>query len=233
MQTKAEGSKMRPTRRAHFPVQHMLLSALLEGPSTCVKKNPKVFLRSFNPCEEAMAGRPVSITVGTVWSFYVDPAPPRPLVLNVSTVVILTLFSLMRLIFAVSYFHDCPQHPNIPTYLLGLVIVPLLMIPFVIFPCESHTALEPPRGFKLCLLSLIGLFAVIWGLGGAAFIFSAYQPNYDPTTADGLYCNKNLYTFAFWNAVLEMFSFGMHLAKHCRSVMVGVSISPLPGHSNV
>lgn len=34
MQTKAEGSKMRPTRRAHFPVQHMLLSPLLEGEYT-------------------------------------------------------------------------------------------------------------------------------------------------------------------------------------------------------
>lgn len=124
--------------------------------------------------------------------------------LVVSTMVILTLFSLMRLIFglqnlyfsftvyflwrpadiwpfprpylftAVSYFHDCPQHPNIPNYLLGLVLVPLLMIPFVIFPCESHTALEPTRGFKLCLLSLIGLFALIWGLGGKSYPHNAY-----------------------------------------------------------
>lgn len=34
MQMKAEGSKMRPTRRAHFPVQHMLLSPLLWGEYT-------------------------------------------------------------------------------------------------------------------------------------------------------------------------------------------------------
>ncbi|XP_056882975.1 zgc:103586 isoform X1 [Takifugu flavidus] len=199
-------------------------------------RNPRHLpVKSFtrDSSEKAMAGRPMRVTVGTVWSFHVGPPPPTPQRLSVGKTVMVTLFTLMRVSFGVVYFHECPQHPNIPNYLLGLAMMTLLMIPFVTFPCESFAPQEPPRGLKLCLLPLLGLFMLVWALAGAVFVFSAYQPNYDPTAADGLYCNKNLYTFSFWNAVLDMFSLGSILAKNCRSVLVSVSISPTAGPSNV
>lgn len=74
-----------------------------------------------------------------------------------------------RFFTGVAYFHDCPQHPNIPNYLLGLAMMTLLMIPFVTFPCESFAPREHPRGFKLCLLLLISLANFILGLAGRDF----------------------------------------------------------------
>uniref|UniRef100_A0A3B3TMQ9 Uncharacterized protein n=1 Tax=Poecilia latipinna TaxID=48699 RepID=A0A3B3TMQ9_9TELE len=126
----------------------------------------------------------------------------------------------------VVYFRDCPQQPNIPNYLLGLALIALLMIPFVTLPCESYAAQprEHPRGFKACMAGFVVLFIFVWFLLGAVWVFSVYQPNYDPSAADGLYCNKTLYTFAFWNAVLETFGLGALLAKFCKGMLCYVNM---------
>ncbi|KAM6894336.1 transmembrane protein 272-like [Lycodopsis pacificus] len=137
---------------------------------------------------------------------------------------------LARVIFGVVYLKDCPQQPNIPNYLLGLALIWLLMIPFVTLPCESDAAQpqELPRGFKACLLCSLGLSLCSWILAGDVWVFSVYQPNYDPAAADGLYCNKTLYTFAFWNAVWETFVISVHLARRCKTLMCYVMMSPVP-----
>lgn len=62
---------------------------------------------------------------------------------------------------------------------------------------------------------------------GDVWVFSVYQPNYDPSAADGFYCNKTLYTFAFWNAVFETFGFGVLLAKFCKGMLCYVNMSPV------
>uniref|UniRef100_A0A3Q3WNL9 Uncharacterized protein n=1 Tax=Mola mola TaxID=94237 RepID=A0A3Q3WNL9_MOLML len=116
------------------------------------------------------------------------------------------------------YFRDCPQQPNIPNYLLGLALWPLLMIPFVALPCERNAAWTQgrPRGLRVCLMLLICLCILLWILAGDVWVFSVYQPNYDPAAADGLYCDKTLYTFAFWTAVWETCSLGFSLTQICR-----------------
>ncbi|XP_070786249.1 transmembrane protein 272-like [Enoplosus armatus] len=177
-------------------------------------------------------GRPVTITVGVVWRFQVEPPPSRPPRISGASTVIWVVLTLVRVIFGVVYFKDCPQQPNIPSYLLGLALIPLLMIPFVILPCDSHAA-QPqgqPRGFKACLMCLISLFIYIWILAGDVWVFSAYQPNYDPTAADGLYCDKTLYTFAFWNAVWETFGIWVFLAKLCKGLLCCVMMRPAPAN---
>lgn len=63
---------------------------------------------------------------------------------------------------------------------------------------------------------------------GSVWVFSVYQPNYDPAAADGLYCNKTLYTFAFWNVVWEIFVIGCQLAKFCGGLMFYVVVRPSP-----
>uniref|UniRef100_A0A3B5KR42 Uncharacterized protein n=1 Tax=Xiphophorus couchianus TaxID=32473 RepID=A0A3B5KR42_9TELE len=61
----------------------------------------------------------------------------------------------------------------------------------------------------------------------AVWVFAIYQPNYDPSVADGLYCNKTLYTFAFWNAIVETFGFVVILAKLCKGLVCYVNLSPV------
>ncbi|XP_054916262.1 transmembrane protein 272-like isoform X2 [Poeciliopsis prolifica] len=175
------------------------------------------------------AGRPVTVTVGSVWKLQLNPSPPTPISLTVGAVITWTCLTVARVTFGVVYFRDCPQQPNIPNYLLGLALIPLLMIPFVTLPCESYAAQprEPPRGFRACVQGVIGLFIFVWSLLGDVWVFSVYQPNYDPSAADGLYCNKTLYTFAFWNAVFETFGFGVLLAKFCKGMLCYVHLSPV------
>uniref|UniRef100_A0A3B5KZE6 Uncharacterized protein n=1 Tax=Xiphophorus couchianus TaxID=32473 RepID=A0A3B5KZE6_9TELE len=124
---------------------------------------------------------------------------------------------------SIVYFRDCPQQPNIPNYLLGLALIPLLMIPFVTLPCESYGLFmneQNTDSAKLQCLSPVYSLGDVW-------VFSVYQPNYDPSAADGLYCNKTLYTFAFWNAIFETFGFGVLLAKFCKGMLCYVNMSPV------
>lgn len=179
-------------------------------------------------------GHPVTITVGTVWRIQLPPPPPRPPRLSDAVTAGWAVLTLVRVIFGVVYFKECPQQPNIPNYLLGLALIPLLMIPFVTLPCESDAAQprEHPKGLKACLLCLMGLFIYVWNLAGDVWVFSVYQPNYDPTAADGLYCDKTLYTFALWNAVFETFGILSCLAKLCKGLLCCVMMNPAPADAD-
>ncbi|XP_026209282.1 transmembrane protein 272 isoform X2 [Anabas testudineus] len=173
---------------------------------------------------------PVTITIGAAWTFQVNPPPPRPPKLSVAATVVWVFLIPTRVIFGVVFLNDCPQQPNIPNFLLGLALASLLLIPFVTFSCESDAALpqQHPSASKVCLLWLITLFIITWIVAGDVWVFSIYQPNYDPTAGDGLYCNKTLYTFAFWNALWETFSFWVVLGKFFKGLMCGVIMIPAP-----
>ncbi|XP_071765221.1 transmembrane protein 272-like [Centroberyx gerrardi] len=138
--------------------------------------------------------------------------------------------TLARIIFGVVYMKDCPQQPNIPSYLLGLALMTLIMASWVILPCESSGAQpqSPPGCLKASLQVLVALCFFTWILAGDVWVFSVYQPNYDPTAADGLYCNKTLYTFAFWNAVWETLTVGTLLAKCCKGLLCCVLLQRTP-----
>lgn len=69
-------------------------------------------------------------------------------------------------------------------------------------------------------------------LAGDVWVFSVYRPNYDPAAADGLYCDKTLYTFALWNAVLETFVILAFLAKLCKGALCCVLMSPAPANTD-
>ncbi|XP_030287446.1 transmembrane protein 272-like isoform X2 [Sparus aurata] len=182
------------------------------------------------PC----TGPPVVINVGVLWMFQVKPQPPRPPRLPVGVTVGSVMVALVRVVFGVVYFKDCPQQPNIPSYLLGLALIPLLMIPFMTLPCESQAAQpqELPKGITACLGCLIAMFTFTWILGGDVWVFSVYQPNYDPTAADGLYCDKTLYTFALLNAVWETIVLWFNLAKLCKGLLCWVMMSPATANTD-
>ncbi|CAK6952958.1 transmembrane protein 272-like [Scomber scombrus] len=172
--------------------------------------------------------RPVTVTFGAVWRLQLDPQTSRPPRLSVCAKVAAVI--LARTIFGVVYLKDCPQQPNIPIYLLGLALVHLIMIPFMNVPRERDTA-QPyvrSRFIKPCLQLLVGLSSIVWILAGSVWVFSIYKPNYDPAAADGLYCNKTLYTFAFWNVVWELFSLFVVLAILCKGLLCYMVITPVP-----
>ncbi|XP_037832278.1 transmembrane protein 272-like isoform X1 [Kryptolebias marmoratus] len=176
-------------------------------------------------------GHPVTVTIGTVWKVRLEPPPPEPPRMSVGGLISWIVLNVARVIFGVVYLKECPQQPNIPNFLLGLVLVAMLMVSFMTFPCESQAAARPrehPSGCKDCVKCLLGLSVFIWILLGDVWVFSVYQPNYDPTAADGLYCNKTLYTFAFWNAVFETFVMGVLLAKFFKGLLCFVTLSPAP-----
>eukprot|EP00064_Thunnus_orientalis_P020734 superscaffoldBa00005874_g20879 len=178
------------------------------------------------------ARRPMTVTTGIVWKFQLDPPPPKPPTLTVAATVGAAVVILTRTIFGVVYFNDCPQQPNIPNYLLGMALIPLIMVQFVTFPCERDAPqpYQRPGVLKACLHFLAAVSIPMWILAGDIWIFSIYQPNYDPAAADGLYCNKTLYTFAFWNAVWETFVMFAFLVKLCKGLLCYVIMSPAPTH---
>ncbi|XP_031145791.1 uncharacterized protein LOC116043324 isoform X2 [Sander lucioperca] len=153
--------------------------------------------------------RPVTITVGAILRLQVKPPLARPPRLSVAVTVQWVVITLARVIF-------------------GLALMTLLMIPYVTLPCERDAAQpqEHPKGFKACLPCLINLFFCTWILAGDVWVFSVYQPNYDPAAADGAYCDKTLYTFAFWNAVWETFVILVLLARLCKGLLCCVMMSP-------
>ncbi|XP_029931969.1 uncharacterized protein LOC115376493 isoform X3 [Myripristis murdjan] len=86
----------------------------------------------------------------------------------------------------------------------------------------THPRLTVAATIELAALTLARvIFGDVW-------IFSVYQPNYDPTAADGLYCNKTLYTFAFWNAIWESMKFAFLLAKFCQGLLCCVLLQEPP-----
>ncbi|KAM4611587.1 uncharacterized protein ACJ7VT_012259 [Polymixia lowei] len=167
-----------------------------------------------------MAGQPVSVTLGVAWKLQLDRSHFKPRRLDVPGTLMMAAIILTRTIFGVVYLNDCPQHPNIPNLLLGRALIHLIMTTWMTFPCDSQVQpRSQPSCLKASLKGIVGLSGVALCMAGDAWIFSVYQPNYDRTAADGLYCNKTLYTFAFWNAVLETFAIGTMLAKCCKGLL--------------
>ncbi|XP_075884470.1 uncharacterized protein LOC142889540 isoform X4 [Nelusetta ayraudi] len=123
-------------------------------------------------CEEAasqaaMAGCPVTVTVNIVGRFQVQGSLLKTKI-TVASAVLHCVLNVSRLYFGVSYFKDCPQQPNIPNYLLGLVLISLLTHPLftTAFGRRSRHPPQPPSCFKSCLKCLLSLVGITWLLAG-------------------------------------------------------------------
>uniref|UniRef100_A0A4W5NRD6 Uncharacterized protein n=1 Tax=Hucho hucho TaxID=62062 RepID=A0A4W5NRD6_9TELE len=176
------------------------------------------------------AGQPVSVTVGVVWNFKLDPLPPRPPRLTVWATLVFTVITVARISIGVVYKNDCPQQPYIPSYLLVMAIFNLIMTTWMSFPWdpEGRGQQTPKSCICVSLQFLLALAVFCWIIAGNVWIFSIYQPNYDPTRSDGKYCNKTLYTFAFWNAMLETLVLGAMLANCCKGLFCSILLNGQP-----
>ncbi|KAM9424145.1 uncharacterized protein KZ484_008866 isoform 2-T2 [Pholidichthys leucotaenia] len=120
-------------------------------------------------------------------------------------------------------------NPSPPTQLQlpGMALGAMWRLGLVTFPSVRHRPREL-RGFRAFLTCLLDLYISIMFLAGTWWVFSVYQPNYDPTAADGLYCNKTLYTFAFWNVVFEIFGLAVAVVTVCKGMLCYVIMTPAP-----
>ncbi|KAM3591308.1 uncharacterized protein V6R79_026439 [Siganus canaliculatus] len=101
------------------------------------------------------------------------------------------------------YLDECPREPYIPIYLMVLGIFDLTDLLFYARKPEDNSACKI---FQI----VFSLAHVSWFIAGNVWIYSIYQPNYnkDPASTD-LYCNKNLYLFAFWITTLVYIFLGV------------------------
>ncbi|KAK6320617.1 hypothetical protein J4Q44_G00097240 [Coregonus suidteri] len=177
------------------------------------------------------AGQPVSVTVGVVWNCSLDPPPPQPPRLTVWATLVFAVITVARIIIGVMYKNDCPQQPYIPSYLQEMAIFNLIMTTWMSFHWDPERSGQQ-QTLRSCICGslqlLLALSGFCWIIAGNVWIFSVYQPNYDPTRSDGQYCNKTLYTFAFWNAVLETLVLGAMLVNCCKGLFCGVLLNGPP-----
>ncbi|XP_047657223.1 zgc:103586 isoform X1 [Tachysurus fulvidraco] len=120
-----------------------------------------------------------------------------------SFIVLLNLSAWMVLITTVGlgamHYNGCPIQPHIPIYLIIIGVCGLILL--MLAYCMNTLS----EGFwlQICLLCIlcIVIFTVIWFLTGTVWVFSIYPPNYN-SSAEGHYCQRTLYLFAFWFNIL-------------------------------
>lgn len=98
------------------------------------------------------------------------------------------------------YLHECPQGEYIPVYLLvgGIfgILKQLLHLSARVRQTEVEREEEHLR--QSPTQTLLNCFMLGWFIIGSVWVYKEFEPNYDPNAANGKYCNKNLYLFAFW-----------------------------------
>lgn len=98
------------------------------------------------------------------------------------------------------YLHECPQGEYIPIYLLvgGIfgILKQLLHLSTRVRKTDAEREDEQLR--QSPTQTLLNCFMLGWFIIGSVWVYKEFEPNYDPNVANGKYCNKNLYLFAFW-----------------------------------
>ncbi|KAL6464146.1 hypothetical protein MHYP_G00285370 [Metynnis hypsauchen] len=140
---------------------------------------------------------------------------PSSPVLIISKLIAIAL-PIAQLAIGGLYLHECPVQPYIPIYLLVSGAFSVVLAVLSCLPCTQ----EPEDGSQSALSSictawnsLVTLFLFCWFIAGNVWIYSAYQPSYDPTSSN--YCAKVLYLFSFWTTTLVYILLGAALVMGC------------------
>ncbi|CAL8241573.1 unnamed protein product [Merluccius merluccius] len=130
------------------------------------------------------------------------PQPPMP-VLVVSKLTVCVI-PIAQVAMGAIYLEECPRQPYIPIYLVVSGVFALMLSLLSCLPCAQQSEDGPSTTLsRLCATwnSLTSFFLFCWFIAGNVWIYSIYQPSYNPAHLD-LYCNKTLYLFAFWITTL-------------------------------
>ena len=111
---------------------------------------------------------------------------------------VIIVIPICMIFFGAIYMHECPLNKYIPIYLLigGImgIIKPILSLSLHVRATQQEQAEERQR--QSGTQSTLNWFILAWFMIGSYWIYHIYEPNYD--SSKGKYCNKSLYTFAFW-----------------------------------
>ncbi|GLV35534.1 hypothetical protein CBL_01317 [Carabus blaptoides fortunei] len=96
------------------------------------------------------------------------------------------------------YLHECPQNQYIPIYLLvgGIFGIMKQVLHLSVRVKKQGEERDEENLRQSPTQTLLCCFMLGWFIIGSIWVYKEFEPNYDP--AQGKYCNKTLYMFAFW-----------------------------------
>lgn len=105
------------------------------------------------------------------------------------------------IVIGVKYEDDCPVEKYIPIYLIVLGAFGVLRNIVGLYTqvkkrSEESDSDDDDSKKSLCERT-IDCFLIGWFIAGNVWIYSVYEPSYDPTNHHH-YCDQTLYLFAFW-----------------------------------
>merc|ERR1719270_346442 len=129
------------------------------------------------------------------------------------------------------YFHDCTAEPYIPIFLIVggsfSVLKYLIGVTTRVRRSDQESNQDPPRPHPAQYV--INCFLCAWFITGCVWVYRIYQPIFDPlkkTNEDGSlneqYCNKTVYTFAFWLITAAYIFLGLFTSCICCFSIVSV-----------
>ncbi|XP_076138037.1 transmembrane protein 272-like isoform X2 [Alosa pseudoharengus] len=147
----------------------------------------------------------------------------------VSLELLVFQISIAEIVIGALYLDSCPIQRYIPIY---LVVTGVFTLSLVFLACRprhdidisqdvDRLADEVPNVCICCICSvwhfIISLFLLCWVIAGSVWIYSIYQPNYNP--AEKNYCDKTAYLFASWITPLNFIVAGIGIVV-CRKSIV-------------
>ncbi|XP_076130580.1 transmembrane protein 272-like [Alosa pseudoharengus] len=134
----------------------------------------------------------------------------------VSSKLIVIGIPIAEIVIGALYLQNCPIQRYIPIY---LVVMGAFTLSLTLLSCLPGTQ-EPEDGGQTVISSIctawnsiVSLFLFCWFIAGNVWIYSIYQPSYDPKA--GAYCDKTLYLFAFWITSLVYILIGGFFVVGC------------------
>ncbi|XP_075906800.1 transmembrane protein 272 [Nelusetta ayraudi] len=145
------------------------------------------------------------------------PQPPTHVL--VSSKVIVCALTIANIAIGAVYLHDCPRQRFIPIYLIVMGVFGMALTLLSYLPCARQNSDEPPNPLSpVCVIwnSLTSTFMFCWFIAGNVWIYSVYRPDFQKNLLNpDMYCNKNLYLYAFWTTTLVYILIAVALLGGC------------------
>lgn len=129
------------------------------------------------------------------------------------------------------YIEQCPKQPYIPIFLVVAGALTILSSTVNIFIQKLFSTGTVPeknvsdRGL-IAVTNLLHGITFSWYIAGCIWIYGAFQPEYNfQPEMKSVYCNRNLYLFAFWLMSSAFIVIGVAFVFGCTILTLGILCS--------